>query len=155
MLSTWWHIRNKYSWIMRSCYQADVTLPGFRSQLETSHVSSHTDELWYNIRVCGWPYIYIYIYIYIVPAHCPIGRVFANGPEDRSSIPGWIIPKTQKILLDTSFLNTHHYKVRIKVKLSNPGKVGVPPSTLRCCNWKGCLWVNLDYGHQIYLHLQN
>ena len=36
-------------------------------------------------------------------------RVFANGPEDPSSIPGRVIPKTQKMVLDTSLLNTQHY----------------------------------------------
>ena len=28
--------------------------------------------------------------------HCPVGRVFANGPGDRVSIPGGVIPKTFK-----------------------------------------------------------
>ena len=41
-------------------------------------------------------------------------RVFANGPGDPGSIPGRVIPKTQKVVLDASLLNTHHYKVRIK-----------------------------------------
>ena len=45
-------------------------------------------------------------------------RVFANDPRDRCSIPGQVIPKTQKMLLDASLLNTQHYKVQIK------GKVG-------------------------------
>ena len=40
----------------------------------------------------------------------------ANGSEDQGSIPGWVIPKTQKMVLDTSLLNTQHYKVRIKSK---------------------------------------
>ena len=35
-----------------------------------------------------------------------VGRVFANGPRDRGSIPGRAIPKTDKIVLDTSLLNT-------------------------------------------------
>ena len=41
-------------------------------------------------------------------------REFTNGPEDLGSIPGWVIPKTQKMVLDASLLNTQHYKVRIK-----------------------------------------
>ena len=41
-------------------------------------------------------------------------RVFANGPGDLGSIPGRVIPKTQKMVLDASLLNTQHYKVRIK-----------------------------------------
>ena len=49
-------------------------------------------------------------------------RVFANGSGDRDLIPGRIIPKTQKMVLDTYLLNTQHYKVQIKGKYSNPGK---------------------------------
>ena len=44
-------------------------------------------------------------------------RVFANGPGDQGSIPGRVIPKTQKMVLDASFLNTQSYKVRIKGKV--------------------------------------
>ena len=33
------------------------------------------------------------------------------------SIPGQIIPKTKKIILDMSLLNTQHYKVHIKGKV--------------------------------------
>ena len=43
-----------------------------------------------------------------------MGGVFANGQGDWTSISGHIIPKTQKMVLDTSLLNTQHYKVRIK-----------------------------------------
>ena len=46
-----------------------------------------------------------------------VGRVFANGPGDLGSIPGRIIPKTLKMVLDTSLLNTQQYKVRIKGKV--------------------------------------
>ena len=34
------------------------------------------------------------------------GRVIANGPGDRGSIPGRVIPKALKMVLDTSLLNT-------------------------------------------------
>ena len=44
-------------------------------------------------------------------------RMFANGPEDLGSFPGRVIPKIQKMVLDSSFLNTQHYKVRIKGKV--------------------------------------
>ena len=47
----------------------------------------------------------------------PVGRVFANGPRDRGSIPGRVIPKTFKMVLDVSLLNTQQYKVRIKGKV--------------------------------------
>ena len=45
------------------------------------------------------------------------GRVFANGPLHRSSIPGRVIPKTLKMVLDTSLLNLPQYKVIIKGKV--------------------------------------
>ena len=44
-------------------------------------------------------------------------RVFANGPGDWGSIPSRIIPKTQKMVLDTSLLNTQNYKMQIKDKV--------------------------------------
>ena len=47
-----------------------------------------------------------------------VSRVFANGPGHKGSIPGRVIPKTLKMVLDTSLLSTQQYKIRIK------GKVG-------------------------------
>ena len=44
-------------------------------------------------------------------------RVFTNGPGDRGSIPGRVTPKTQKIVLDASLLNTQNYKAWIKSKV--------------------------------------
>ena len=44
-------------------------------------------------------------------------RVIANGPGELGSISGRVIPKTQKVVLDASLLNTQHYKVRIKGKV--------------------------------------
>ena len=46
-----------------------------------------------------------------------MSRVFANGPGYRGSIPGRIITKTQKMVLDAALLSTQHYKVQIKGKL--------------------------------------
>ena len=43
-----------------------------------------------------------------------MSREFANGPRDWGSIPGQVIPKTQKMVFDAALLNTQHYKVRIK-----------------------------------------
>ena len=48
-------------------------------------------------------YIYIYIYIY------KMWLVFAIGLGDQGSITVQVIPKTQKIVLDTSLLNTQDY----------------------------------------------
>ena len=35
-----------------------------------------------------------------------LSRVFANGPGDRGSILGRVIPKTQKMVLDTALLDS-------------------------------------------------
>ena len=43
--------------------------------------------------------------------------VFANGPGDLGSIPCRVIPKTFKMVLDTSLLNTQQQKVRIEGKV--------------------------------------
>ena len=48
---------------------------------------------------------------------------FANGLGDPCSIPGRIIPKTLKMVLDTSLLNTQQYKVCIKGKVE-PSREG-------------------------------
>ena len=57
-----------------------------------------------------------------------MSRVFANGPGDRGSIPGWVIPKTQKMVLDATMLDTQHYKVQIKGKVekSREGSSALP-----------------------------
>ena len=49
-------------------------------------------------------------------------RVFANGPGELGSIPGRVIPKTQKMVLYATLLNTQHYKVRIKSKVEESRK---------------------------------
>ena len=41
-------------------------------------------------------------------------KMFANGPEDLGSIPGRVILKIQKMVLDAALQNTQHYKVMIK-----------------------------------------
>ena len=80
--------------------------------------------------------------------------MFANGPGDLGSIPGRVIPKTQKMVLDASLLNTQHYKVRIKGKVEQ-SREGVAPSPTPWCSSyrKGSLRVTLDYGRQLYLLL--
>ena len=82
-------------------------------------------------------------------------RVFANGPGDLGSIPGRVIPKTQKMVLDASLLNTQHYKVRIKGKVEQ-SREGVAPSPTHLCSSyrKGSLRVTLDYGRQLYFTYQ-
>ena len=60
-------------------------------------------------------------------------RVFTNGPEDWDSIPGQVIPKIKKIVLDATLLNPQYYKALIKSKCSNLEK-GVASSSTPQCN---------------------
>ena len=53
--------------------------------------------------------------------------MFANGPGDQGSIPGRVIPKTQKMVLDAALHNTQHYKVRIKGKVEQSREGVAPP----------------------------
>ena len=72
-----------------------------------------------------------------------VGRVFTNGPGDLGSIPGRVIPKTLKMVLDISLFNIQQYKVRIegKVEQFRERRV-VPTPTSRCSSyWKGSLLV--------------
>ena len=84
-----------------------------------------------------------------------MGRVFVNGPGDLGSIPCCFIPKTIKMVLDTS-LTLSNIRYISRVKWSNPGKGVAPSPTPRCSSyWKGSLLVALDYDHQIYLLISN
>ena len=53
-----------------------------------------------------------------------VARVFANGLGDLDSIPGRVIPKTLKMVLDTSLLNTQYYKVQNKGKVEQSRERG-------------------------------
>ena len=68
--------------------------------------------------------------------------MFANGPEDLGSIPGRVIPKTLKMVLDTSLLNTQQYKVRIEGKVEQSRERG---SALPI--EKGAFWSPSTKGH--------
>ena len=69
-----------------------------------------------------------------------------------SSIPGRVIPKTLKMVLDTSLLNTQQYKVRIEGKVEQ-SRERIAPSPIPSSYWKGSLLVALDYGCQLYLYI--
>ena len=63
--------------------------------------------------------------------------MFANGPGDRSLIPGRVIPKTQKMVLDSALLSNQHYKVRIKGKVEQSKEWSSALPTPRCSSyWK-------------------
>ena len=79
------------------------------------------------------------------------GKVFANGSGDLGSIPGRVLPKTLKMVLDTSLLSTQQYKVRIKGKVEQSRERSSAPTPQCCSYWKGSLLVALDFGRQLYI----
>ena len=64
-----------------------------------------------------------------------MGRVFTNGLEERGSVQGQVIPKTQKMALDAALLNAQHYKVWIKVKVEQSRNGVEPTPTPRCSSY--------------------
>ena len=64
--------------------------------------------------------------------------MFANGSGDRDSI---IIPKTLKMVLGASLLNTQQYKVRIKGKVEAIDVEAIE---------KGAFWSPSTKGRQLY-----
>ena len=79
-------------------------------------------------------------------------RVFANGPGDLGSIPGWVIPKTQKLYLMPPYLTLNIIKCGSRVKWSNPRKGVAPSPTPRCRSYrKESPQLTLYNGGQLYL----
>ena len=77
--------------------------------------SEMTSYQW-NTRI--WKLVVILLsFFFRQPLNGLVGRVFANGPGDLGSIPVRVTPKTLKMVLDTSLLNTQQYKVRIEGKV--------------------------------------
>ena len=57
--------------------------------------------------------------------------VFSNGQRDQGSIPGRVILKIQKMVLDATLLNTH-YKVRIEGKVEQSKEWSSASPAPRC-----------------------
>ena len=65
-----------------------------------------------------------------------------NGPLVHRSIPGRVISKTLKIVLETSCLTLNDIRYVSRVKWSNSGKWAAPSPTPRCSSyWNGSLKV--------------
>ena len=60
------------------------------------------------------------------------GRMFTDGPGDRDSVPGRVIPKTQKWYVIPPYLTLSCIMYESRVKWSNPGKGVAPSPTPRC-----------------------
>ena len=84
----------------------------------TTHKKYCTYNCKHDTSVIKLETIFAYCFFYLVYRLIGlVDRVFANGPGDWGLIPGWVIPKTQKIVLDASLLNTQHHEVHIKCKV--------------------------------------
>ena len=55
-----------------------------------------------------------------------VGRVSGHGLGDRDSIPGQVIRKTQKMVLDATLHNTQHFKVHINGKVEQFREISCP-----------------------------
>ena len=74
--------------------------------------------------------------------------MFAKGPGDLGSFPGYVIPKTFKMVLDTSL----QCKVRIKSKVENPRKgVALSPTPSE----KGAFWSPSTTVAKLYFFFNN
>ena len=97
------------------------------------------------IRIILFVFLLIFYYLFLLFYNWVSGlmsRLFANDPGDRGSIPGRVIPKTQKMVLNIALLNTQHYKVEIKGKVEQSREWS---SALPCSSyWKGSLRVTLN-----------
>ena len=107
-----------------------------------NRVQSSTGTVYFHFalitlrKICAQ--LYVNSWIIGVLYSCTIGRmsrVFANGPGDQGSIPGRVIPKTQKIVLDAALLNTQHYKVRIEGKVEQSREWSSALPTPRCSSY--------------------
>ena len=77
-------------------------------------------------------------------------RMFGNDPIAQGSIPGEIIPKIQKMVLEISL----HYKAQSKGMWTNPAKGVGPSPRLQCSGyWKGSLRLALRYRRPNYIYI--
>ena len=109
-----------------SAYAGNITKKlNHKLQLLFSHFQNHQaildpGELSVLLKSSTWNVQIVYLHPPVHTSKPDIGmmvRVFTNGSGDLGSIPGSGIPKTQKMVLDASLLNTQQYKVQIKGKV--------------------------------------
>ena len=85
---------------------------------------------WVSLRFIDWIFAHI---IEINRLISLVGRVFANVPGDLGSIPSRFIPKTFKMVLDTSLLDTlNNMKYVSREEWSNLEKGAAPSPTPHC-----------------------
>ena len=74
-----------------------------------------------------------------------------TSPGNLGSIPGHIVPKTLKMVLDTSLFNTQWYKVHIKRKVEQSReRSNTLPYTFKVAIEKGAFRSPSTKGRQLY-----
>ena len=109
-LSASWYLISSLWMNLCSCMHIISMLLSINEPVSTGSWNILFKVLTLNVAIC-------IEFLYFIPDIGLVVRVFASGPGDLGSIPGRVIPKTQKMVLDASLLNTQHYKVRIKGKV--------------------------------------
>ena len=94
-------------------------------------------------------YVCVYICLYVLT----LWLVYATWPKGRDSIPGRVLPKTQRLVLDSSLLNTQPYTVQIKGKWSNTGKLLAPLTSPCSSYWNTSLRVAQLVYIYIYIYI--
>ena len=83
-----------------------------------------------------------------------VGRVFINGLEHHGLFLSRVIPKTQKMVCDTSLLNTQHYKVYIKGKVEQSReRSSAPPLHLGVVAIEKGVFGSPIYFYYIYIYI--
>ena len=112
----------KISWTIWSlcCDQLHCTVINCTFTFCTSNVFSYFCSIRFQIRL-----YHMFMLNWLIGL---VGRVFANGLRDLGSIPGCVIPKTLKMVLGTTLLNTQRYKIHIigKVEQSRERSSALP-----------------------------
>ena len=108
-----------------------------------THTTTHTLSLSLSLSI--YLSIYLSLSLFLSLSLSLMGRVLTNDPGDLGSIPGHVISKTIKMVLDTPLLNTQQYKVVSRVKWSNTGKrVAASPLPWSSSYWKKSLQFTFD-----------
>ena len=127
------------------------------------HVAKHCHEakLWKSLNCCKTSKC-ITFFFHVKPSYNLWNKILKEVIEnyqrghlrDQGSIPGWVIPKTQKRYLMPPCLTLSITRYGSRVKWNNPRKGIAPSSTPQCSSyWKGSLWVTLNYGCKLNLFI--
>ena len=95
--------------------KSNVKLGGFRSQLQASYVSSHTEELWYNESLSVDDYIYIKFFFFFF-IKTVLYQCSKHKNADQNKIKNWVQTLNSEFHVPDVHVTLHrHFK-----PLTNP-----------------------------------